>query len=120
MLIFECLELLSGTGELHSHSTRLVRQKEVARTKSLAFHDLTPKDIAEQLTHIDCRSLKKIPVRPQSVLFFCMWPVKVADNNINKQQKFTLTIVKFEFAASFISVLCCRCLNGKRTQERQS
>ncbi|XP_028408961.1 ras guanyl-releasing protein 3-like [Dendronephthya gigantea] len=51
-----------GAGELHSHSTRLVRQKEVARTKSLAFHDLTPKDIAEQLTHIDCRSLKKIPM----------------------------------------------------------
>ena len=51
-----------STGELHSHSTRLVRQKEVARSKSLAFHDLTPKDIAEQLTHIDCRSLKKIPM----------------------------------------------------------
>jgi hypothetical protein len=52
----------SGASELHSHSTRLVRQREVARMKSLAFHDLTPKDIAEQLTHIDCRSLKKIPV----------------------------------------------------------
>ncbi|XP_046859806.1 ras guanyl-releasing protein 3-like [Xenia sp. Carnegie-2017] len=46
----------------HIHSTRLIRQKEVARTKSLAFNDLTPKDIADQLTHIDCRSLKKIPM----------------------------------------------------------
>lgn len=55
----------------HIHSTRLVRQKEVARTKSLAFNDLTPKDIADQLTHIDCRSLKKIPVCSQYCIFWC-------------------------------------------------
>ena len=52
----------SASGELSSQSTKLVRQREVARAKSLAFKDLSPKDIAEQLTHIDCRSLKKIPV----------------------------------------------------------
>ena len=69
MLYIDIFFNFSGTEETRNRSLSLAMAKENRNPRthksSLSFNDMDPKTIAEQLTYLEYRSLKKIPVTMQ-------------------------------------------------------